>query len=261
VKTKILLSCSLLLLVANAAWAADSPWVGTWKLDPAKSQLAGDTFTYSKGPGALLHFSDGVVAYDFGTDGKEYKAAYDRSVKWTQTGPNSWDSVVTRNGKVLGKTQHTLSADGKTLTVHYTGTRADGAPFDDQDVYTRTSGGDGLLGSWKSVKVGTSGGPQTFIISSPAPGILHYDVPELRAHTEGPLDGTDRPLVGGNTPDGMTISLKLLSPTTIKYVMKVNGKEDNEGVQTLAADARSYTDVSWSPGKETEKQTSIFVKQ
>jgi hypothetical protein len=47
----------------------------------------------------------------------------------------------------------------------------------------------------------------------------------------------------------MTISFKLVTPTQIKYVIKVNGKEDSEGMRTLAADARSYTDVGWSAGK------------
>ena len=45
------------------------------------------------------------------------------------------------------------------------------------------------------------------------------------------------------------------------FRIKVNGKEDSEGVQTLAADARSYTDVGWSAGKENEKQTAVFVRQ
>jgi hypothetical protein len=259
-KTRFFLA-SWLLLAAGAVYAAENPWVGTWKLDPAQSHLAGDTFTYSKGPGSLLHFSDGVVAYDFGTDSKAYKSAYDRTTTWTQTGPNSWDSVTTRNGKVLGKAQRTLSADMKTLTIHHTGTRPDGAPFDDQDVYTRVAAGAGLLGTWKSVKVGATGGPQTFVISSPAPGVLHYEVPDLQAHAEGAADGTDHPLAGGNTPEGMTISFKFVTPTQIKYVIKVNGKEDSEGVQTLAADAHSYTDVGWSAGKENEKQTAVFVRQ
>jgi hypothetical protein len=259
-KTKLVVG-SLLLLAAGAALAAENPWVGTWKLDPAKSHLAGDTFTYSKGPGALLHYSDGVVAYDFGTDGKEYKSAYDRTATWTQTGPNSWESVSKHHGKVLDKVQRKLSADGKTLTIHYTGNRPDGTPFDDQDIYTRISAGDGLLGTWKSVKVGASGGPQTFIISSPAPGVLHYEIPDLQAHAEGAADGTDHPLLGGNTPEGMTVSFKFVTPTQIKYVLKVKGKEDSEGLSTLAPDGGSYTDVSWSPGKENEKQTSIFVRQ
>jgi hypothetical protein len=260
-KTQLIL-CSLLLLSAGAVSAAESPWAGTWKLDPAKSQLGGDTFSYSKGPGALLHYSDGVVAFDFGTDGKDYKSAYDRTTTWTQTGPNSWDSVNKHGGKVLSKVQRTLSADGKTLTIHYTGTRADGVAFDDKDVYTRISAGDGLLGTWKSVQVGPTGGPpQTFIISSPATGVIRYEVPDMQAHAEGTADGTDHPLVGGNTPEGMTIRFKLTTPTQIKYVVKVNGKEDSEGVQTIATDGRSFTDVNWSPGKENEKQTAVYLKQ
>src|SRR6478752_4863308 len=83
----LILLCSLLGLPASAALAADSPWVGTWKLDEARSHLTGDTFTYSQGPGAMLHYSDGVnVSYDFGLDGKEYPAAFGRVTSWTVAG-------------------------------------------------------------------------------------------------------------------------------------------------------------------------------
>ena len=75
-KTKTIWSaCALLALVAGTAAAADSPWNGTWKLDAAKSHLTGQTFTYSKGPGEMLHYEDGSTAsFDFGLDGKEYKS-------------------------------------------------------------------------------------------------------------------------------------------------------------------------------------------
>jgi len=52
-----------------------------------------------------------------------------------------------------------------------------------------------------------------------------------------------------------------VSPTQINFVIRVNGKEDFEGVTTLSADSRSYTDVGWSAGKENEKQTSVYVRQ
>jgi len=46
---RILLLYFLALLSATTlAIAADNPWIGTWKLDPAKSHFTGDTFTYSK---------------------------------------------------------------------------------------------------------------------------------------------------------------------------------------------------------------------
>lgn len=258
---KRMLLTAVLAASAAVASGAESPWSGTWKLDAAQSHLAGDTFEISKGPGSMLHYSDGVIAYDFGMDGKGYKAAYDRTATWTQSGPNAWTEVYRRDGKTIVTLQRALSADGKSQTLHYTGTRPDGTPLDDEDVYARVSGGPGLLGKWKSVKVGSSGAPQTFIISSPAPGVLHYEVPDLQAHAEGAADGTDRPLTGGNTPAGMTIGFKLVTPTQVKYVIKFNGKEDSEGVQTLAANERSFTDVSWSAGKEDEKTTSLYVRQ
>jgi len=66
--------CSLLTLPAAAAFGAENPWNGTWKFDAAKSHLTGQTFTYSKGPGELLHYEDGSTAsFEIGLDGKDYK--------------------------------------------------------------------------------------------------------------------------------------------------------------------------------------------
>lgn len=59
----------------------------------------------------------------------------------------------------------------------------------------------------------------------------------------------------------MTIGFKMVTPTQIKYAIKVGGKADSFGVQTIAADGRSFSDVSWTAGKEDEKQTAVYVKQ
>ncbi len=47
----------------------------------------------------------------------------------------------------------------------------------------------------------------------------------------------------------------------MSYVVKDKGKPVGYGTQTLSADGKSFTDTSWSPGKESEKQTAFFVKQ
>jgi hypothetical protein len=56
---KLLLVCALTIFAVLPALAADSPWIGNWKLDPAKSHFIGDTFTYSKAANGMMHFSDG----------------------------------------------------------------------------------------------------------------------------------------------------------------------------------------------------------
>lgn len=260
-KTTLIL-CSLLALRAGTALAADNPWNGSWKLDESRSHLTGETMTFSKGAGEMLHFSDGsTINYDFALDGKDYKAWANRTVAWTTPGKNSWDSIYRAGGKELSKGHRELSADGKTLTETWTGTRPDGTTFREMDVFSRVSGADGLLGTWRSTQVSGASGPQQFVITSPAPGVMHYEVPDMKASAEGRLDGTDHPLTGGTMPPGATVSWQAVSPTKIKYVLKVDGKPNSIGEQTLAADGRSFSDISWDPGKENEKVTVVYVKQ
>jgi hypothetical protein len=257
-----LIVCSLLAL-PGTLYAADSPWNGTWKLDAAKSHLTGQTFTYSERPGGLLHYEDGSTAsFDFGLDGKEYKTWADHTQTWTAAGTNAWDFVTRAGGKVRAKGHVVLSEDGKTLTMAIAGTRGDGKDFHEDDVYTRVSGTGGLAGSWRAERVtGATELPQTFIISAPADGVLHYEIPDMQATVEGRTDGSDNPLNGPTVPPGATISFKRLAALKIKYTIKLNGKPDSIGVQTIAADGNSFTDTNWNPGRASEKTTAVYVKQ
>jgi len=151
---KLLLVSAFLVLPALSAFAADSPWVGTWKLDLAKSKFTGDTFTYSKSENGLFHYSDGSsTSFDFGVDGKEYKTAFGQTGTWTAAGANAWDSVTKLNGSVLNNEHSQLSPDGKTLTITDSGTKPDGSTFKDEAVYTRVTGTAGFIGKWRSTKV------------------------------------------------------------------------------------------------------------
>jgi hypothetical protein len=256
---KILLAISLLSLSLLSAYAADSPWVGTWKFDPAKSKITGDTFTISKTKGGLYHFSDGsTVNFDFGIDGKEYKSAYNHTTIWTAAGANAWDSVTKADGKELWKIHRKLSADGKTQELTISGTKPDGTPYKDKAEYTRLSGTGGLVGKWQSTKADVSS-PDSVVISATADG-MRWESPGQKQVVEGKA-GIDLPVSGPTTPPNTTFNYKLQSPQRISYVVKFNGKPDTYGVQTLAADGKSYKDVSWNPGKENEKSISVFVKQ
>lgn len=257
-----LILCSLLVLPAGAASAADSPWNGTWKLDAAKSHLTGQTITYSERPGGMLHYEDGSTAsFDFGLDGKEYKTWGDHTMTFTPAGTNAWDTVTRAGGKVRAKGHFALSADGKTLTTSFSGSRPDGQDFHEEDVFSRVSGREGLTGTWRTTKVTNPSGPQTFIISSPSEGVLHYEIPDMKLSVECSANDKDYPLTGPAMPPGATISFKRVSATKIRYTMKINGKPDSIGVQSIAADGASFTDTNWNPGRETEKTTSVYVKQ
>jgi len=253
---------ALLALPGGVVYAADSPWNGTWKLDPARSQFTGQTLTYSERPGGMLHYEDGSTAsFDFALDGKEYKTWANRTTSWTPTGNNTWDTITRADGKVRSKGHVALSEDGKTLTMTFNGTRPDGQEFHEEDVFTRVSGTEGLAGTWRTAKVTNPAGPETFVISSPATGVLHYEIPDLKVSVDYSADDTDYPLNGPTLPPGATIGWKRISPTKIKYTIKINGKPDNTGVQTIAPDGRSFSDTNWNPGRPSEKTTAVYVKQ
>ena len=258
---RLFLVCALAALAVLPAFAADNPWVGTWKLDPAKSQFTGDTFTYSKGENGMMHFSDGAtINYDFAIDGKEYKTYANRTVAWTADGDHAWNSVSKADDTVLAKVHRELSADGKTLNMTITGTQPDGTEFHNEATYVRESGTAGLEGKWRSTKV-TISAPDVFVVASMGEEGLHWDIPGYKETVEGKADGSDLPITGPTTPPGLTLSVKMDSPRKLSYIVKQDGKPRSYGTQTLAADSKSFTDESYDAGKPSEKSMGFYAKQ
>jgi hypothetical protein len=60
---------------------------------------------------------------------------------------------------------------------------------------------------------------------------------------------------------GVTVSYRKISPSRLDYSVMLNGKLITRGYDELAADGKSYTDVSWLVGKESEKTTRVYDKQ
>jgi hypothetical protein len=252
---------SVMIAVSAAAFAEGNPWVGTWKLDAARSHFIGDTFSYAAAKDGKLHYSDGSTnSYDFGLDGKDYPAAYGRTTSWTASGDHVWDSVTKANGALLWKVHRVLSADGKTLTLTATGARPDGSKFNDITSYTRVSGSKGLVGTWRSTKTEVSLA-DVYIITAPSATALHWEFPMDKSSVAAKGPGVDTPLLGPNIPATLTFNYKMDSARKLSYVVKFQGRPDTFGVQTLAADGKSFTDTYWSPGKETEKATALYVRQ
>lgn len=154
---KNLLVWSLLLCVAawmggTTAFAGEN-WVGTWKLNPAKSKLS---------PGAIraetLKFEatpDGIKLTTEGTDGEGkpmkggYTSKFDgKDVPWAgnpmadaaspkKLDDNSYENVWKKGGKATATAKVSVSADGKTLTVTQTGTDPMGKAVSSVAVFDR----------------------------------------------------------------------------------------------------------------------------
>jgi hypothetical protein len=147
---------SLILLasifVASSAFAAD-PVLGTWKLNVAKSKFSAGaewkagTRVYTEANGVYtldqkFTGADGKersnqAPYSDGKDVKQPAGAAGDTIHATKIDANTWDFDFKKDGKVIGHVHRVVSADGKTLTVHNTGTQVSGSTGEETLVFDK----------------------------------------------------------------------------------------------------------------------------
>lgn len=157
-KKSLILSCLaagvIVLASASSAPAADN-WVGTWKLNVARSKFVPgpppQTQTIKFEPAA----DGGIKLTADSVDGQgkpmhlEYTARFDGTeTPWTgnanadtaaprRIDANRYENVWKKDGKVVVTVSATVSADGKTLTIIQRGKDAQGRVMDMTEVYER----------------------------------------------------------------------------------------------------------------------------
>lgn len=258
-------SCLVLMLYAVSflpACAADNPWVGTWKLDPARSHFVGWTFTYSQSADGMYHYSDGPKGTEtnFRIDGVEYRTQGASTSTWTAAGDNAWDTIHKTNGILVERVHRQLSPDGSIFDMTIDGTKPDGGTYHDRLVFKRLTAGKGLLGKWISTKVDISVPDTILILPSPS-GIYRWQAPAYKMTVEGKLDGSDIPVRGPLVSPGSMVTEKQINPYRIIHTFKIKGRVETVGVRTLTHDGGSFEDVTWIPGKRSETSTGVYVKQ
>ena len=143
---KLLLDVNLLL--AGAAWAANDPFIGKWKVNPGKSKMTDEMKVEAAGANKyVITFQPGAVD-TIVADGTDQPASAGSTLSITAKGPNNWTVVRKKDGRMLLTAEWTLSADGKTLVDEFTGYESDGTKTTTHFVYARTAGSSGFAGTW-----------------------------------------------------------------------------------------------------------------
>ena len=147
----------LAAIAAGSLLADDNPFVGTWKLNVAKSKVTPGPAPQSQtrtvvaqGDGAKYTFD--VVTADGSAKSYSFETNYDgKDSAITGSGaPGGADTIalkrisshkveatLKRGGKVSGTSVAEVSADGKTTTLHTKGTDPDGKPYSSSSVYDK----------------------------------------------------------------------------------------------------------------------------
>jgi hypothetical protein len=154
---KNLFVCSLLVCVATwmgaAVAFAGENWVGSWKLNAAKSQLGSgairaQTLKFEATPDGIKLTSEGTDAEGKPMNGG-YTSKFDgKDVPWAgnpmadtaspkRIDDNSYENIWKKGGKATVTAKVSVSKDGKTLTVTQTGTDAQGKAIHSVAVYEK----------------------------------------------------------------------------------------------------------------------------
>jgi hypothetical protein len=249
----------VVLAAGGSLAAAESPFAGTWKFNPTKSKLTGDTMKFAKTASGAILWSSSGVSYTFKVDGKEYKGPFGEAIVWKQIDDHTWQTTSTQKGVLLSTDTTMISPDGKIMTVVSKGTKPGGEKFEDTVVYERIAGDTGLMGGWrdKEVKVGS---PWTLVFTASGKDGLRFKSVDYKWTCDAQFDGKDNPVTGPTVGEGITVALTQAGARSFKAVMKKSGKPLVRETYTLSKDGRTLTVVG-SAVAVNEPYTEVFDRQ
>lgn len=156
---KALGACTMFVMVfffVGSLIAQTDPFLGTWKLNVKKSKFVpgpprkSETRIVVTGPSGMRVSVDRVngdgstqqFEYTTNLDGKTYpitgQGPYGAdSISANLTAPNTIQSTLTKNGKVVATATTVVSGGGKVLTITTKGTDAQGKHFTNVGIYDK----------------------------------------------------------------------------------------------------------------------------
>jgi hypothetical protein len=220
---RILLRNSPLLavvcLATGALWAVDDPFLGKWKVNPAKSVLTDEMKVTSLGGNKYSFDFGGGSPETIVADGTDQPGNSGTTMSTTIVSPNEWRGVRKKDGKVQISAIWTLSKDGNTLHDDFTYFPDDGKTTHLVYVYERTGTGSGFAGDW--VSTGGKVGSEIEIEIQPyGSGGLSFSSPGLGLALKVKFEGTDSPTAGPDAPPASPFSGRRVSQHGVELTNK-----------------------------------------
>jgi len=230
------------LLSLSVLAIAQSPFDGTWKMDPS-------TIQYPKKPDVYL-LQNGM--YDCktcvppihvkadGTDQKLSGDPYADTLSVKVIDDRNIETTAKKDGKVVGTTKRSVSSDGNTLTVDwaYSGNPSGGTQtgnYTNKRVDKGPAGAHLISGSWRTEKEQDSEAVLTWTNKTNG-NELTMTSPTGQSYT-AKLDGTEAPMKGD--PGVTTVQVKQLGKDTLEQINLRDGKVIGIGKMIVSADGKT----------------------
>jgi len=246
------------LAITSAAPAADLPFIGKWKTDPARSDLTGTTVSFESLPTGEWQWSSGGMTYKFRMDGEDHATGMGDTAAWIVLDRSTWQTTWKSQGKVLSTETLKLEPDGKTLTITNRGTTPNGKPINDSTTFQRQQGGPGLPGRWKSSAVKSDSAPVIEFDPLGEDGVV-FKQPDWGVLCEAKLDGKDYPCTTPLGP-GWTLAMTKVGERVLAMTVRKDGKAFVTMTQTVSGDGKTMTEVSEATGTN-ERTKTVYNRQ
>jgi len=255
---RILIALSIACISITAASAATDPFVGDWKLNPAKSKIT-DQMKVNCVETTKCIFNLGPVPETIVLDGTDQPGIFGTTLAVTVEAPDRWKVVRKKDGHVLVIGIWNLSADGSTLLDDFTSYRSDGTTNHVNYNYRRSGPGSGFTAIW----VGT---PEE--ITSPV-------VLQIRPFEEDGLsfadskgqdtsnikfDGKDYPHTGPNAVLGYVSSAHRTSDQSVEFTDRIGATIIRNRQFEVSADHKTLTITVRTP-TGGEPNIQVFDRQ
>jgi len=236
-------------LATGTAWAAESPFIGEWKLDPSKTRMPDEMKVESKG-GNKYAFDFGGGAETIVVDGSDQPGGYGGTLLSAKVEtPDTWIVERKKDGRLLLKATWKLSKDGNTLTDYFRGYESDGSTLSMDYVYRRTGGGSGFAADWQSIKE-TMNSPYLLQVKEFQGDGLSFVNSLLHKTQNAKFDGKDYPNEGPGAGRGASSSIQRVDERTLVITEKADGKLTDTKEIGLSADLKTLTMTVRVPGSD-----------
>ncbi len=237
-------------LAACAASAApQSPFIGAWKLDPAKTRLPDEMKVESVGANRY--------AFDFGggvetvvVDGSDQPGGYGGTLLSVKAeAPDTWVVERKKDGRLLLRATWKLSKDGRMLTDYFRQFGADGRTTSTDYVYRRAGGGSGFAADWQSIRE-TMNSPFPLQVKPFRGDGLAFILLADSKTKNVKFDGKDYPNEGPGAAKGASSSARRVDERTLLLTDKTDGNVADTETIGLSADLKTLTITAHAPGDD-----------
>jgi hypothetical protein len=249
------------LFATGTVSAANDPFVGRWKLDPAKSKITDRMQVEAAGANKFgFKFNGAGDPELIVLDGTDQPGMFGTTLAVSAEAPDTWKVVRKMNGKTLLTGIWKLSADGQVLNDSMSASQPDGSTMKMEATYRRAAAGSGFVGIWESTsdEMKMSGAFEMRIEPFESDG-LSFVYPAQKRTRHMKFDGKDYMDEGPNVVPGSAGSGRRVNERTIEVTDKIHGNDIDKEQVTVSADNKTMT-ITVNPVGATKPNTLVFER-